>query len=68
MKVLERLINTGDVLGVLEYLKKMGVSNKKVSDLSGVHFTTVDRYKKGYFELGDDKKEKILITVKEMFL
>lgn len=68
MRVLEKLVNSKDVLGTLDYLKKLGISNKRVSDLSGVNWSTVNKYKKGYFDLGEDKKDKILNTVKEMFL
>lgn len=65
---LMELVEHGDLLGVLEYLRTVGVSNKKVCDLSGVHFTTVHHYKKGKFELGEDKKEKILDTVRRVYL
>lgn len=68
MEKLRQLIYNKDVLGVLDHLKGMGVSNKRVSDLSGVHFTTVDKYKKGHFELSDEKKELILNTVMEVYL
>lgn len=68
MNRLTELVENGDVLKVLDYLRTMGVSNKKVCDLSGVHFTTVHHYKKGNFELGEDKKQRILDTVRRVYL
>lgn len=68
MNRLEQLVKEGNVLKVLDYLKKLGVSNKKVSEMSGVHWTTIHHYKMGNFTLGEDKQRKILDTVKDVFL
>ena len=68
MNRLEQLVNEGNVLKVLDYLKQFGISNKKISDISGVHFTTVHNYKKGLFEMGEDKQKQRLDTVREVFL
>ena len=68
MTKLKELVTSGNVLEVLEHLKTLGVSNKKICDLSGVKVSTLCRYKNGEFILGDDKKQKILDTVKRVYL
>lgn len=68
MTRLKELVTHGDVLEVLEYLKTLGVSNKKICELSGVKVSTLCRYKSGEFILGIDKQEKILDTVKRVYL
>ena len=68
MTRLKELVTSGNVLEVLEHLKTLGVSNKKICDLSGVKVSTLCRYKNGEFILGDDKKQKILDTVKRVYL
>ena len=68
MTKLKELVTSGDVLEVLEHLKTLGVSNKKICDLSGVKVSTLCRYKNGEFILGNDKQQKILDTVKRVYL
>lgn len=68
MTRLKELVTSGDVLQVLEHLKTLGVSNKKICELSGVKVSTLCRYKNGEFILGDDKQQKILDTVKRVYL
>lgn len=68
MTRLKELVTHGDVLEVLEHLKTLGVSNKKICELSGVKVSTLCRYKNGEFILGDDKQQKILDTVKKVYL
>ena len=68
MTKLKELVTSGNVLEVLEHLKTLGVSNKKICELSDVKVSTLCRYKNGEFILGDDKKQKILDTVKRVYL
>lgn len=68
MTRLKELVTSGNVLEVLEHLKTLGVSNKKICELSDVKVSTLCRYKNGEFILGDDKKQKILDTVKRVYL
>ena len=68
MTRLKELLTSGNVFEVLEHLKTLGVSNKKICELSDVKVSTLCRYKNGEFILGDDKKQKILDTVKRVYL
>ncbi len=68
MTKLKELVTSGNVLEVLEHLKTLGVSNKKICELSDVKVSTLCRYKNGEFILGDDKQQKILDTVKRVYL
>lgn len=68
MTRLKELVTSGNVLEVLEHLKTLGVSNKKICELSDVKVSTLCRYKNGEFILGDDKQQKILDTVKKVYL
>lgn len=68
MSKLKELVIQGNVLEVLYHLKTLGISNKKICELSGVKNSTVCRFKKGEFMLGDDKQQRILETVKRVYL
>lgn len=68
MNRLNELVKEGNVLEVLEQLKTLGVSNRKICSLSGVKISTLCRYKQGEFILGDDKQQMILDTVKKVYL
>lgn len=67
-KSLNKAVKNRDLLASVNILKQMGISQKKLCELSNVSYFTYIAYVNDKFILSEEKQDQILNTIKDLYL